>query len=277
MKKKQYSIDRTHTLERLQQEYESRQVKQDLKIRENELILQKESTARQRSETRLWLLIAVLAILSTVFFFFLYRKNKKLSALNRRLLEEQGHRVRNHLQIAGSLLRAQSHSIPDVSARQTLRETDLHMQAIALLQKEIYPGDEPNADIELASYISRLTESVLLACGSPQIEKKIELNPVHVSPAIALPIALILNELITNACKYAFNTVPNPQLIVLLKAQDRRIRFEFGDNGPGFSIDQKRTSFGLRLIDMQARQLKADYRFEQRSEGGSRFVLMFGL
>ncbi len=263
-------IQRDSVIRRLHVEYESERKDAALAAQQNEIKLQHYLN---------YLLLAVLCLTGvfTVFFYRLYRKNQKLGELNAHLVREQGHRIRNHLQMISNMLQLNSGILSDPEAKATLLESELRVQSIALLQKGIYSRDQ-GAEVFLPEYFTLLTDHVLEVSGYERVERQLEIEAIFLHPDRALPVALILNELVTNSCKYAFPGHPSPQLKVICRQEGERIHFMVADNGPGFSpvLPGSEQSFGMQLIRIQAEQLYAVYSFQNDPEtGGALFEMEF--
>ncbi len=266
-------------IRRLHAEFETEKKEALLAAQQNEIELVQENLQLERKGN--YFLLAALS-LSVVFLFILYRlylKNRRLSKQNANLVREQGHRIRNHLQMISNMLQLNSGILSDPEAKATLVESELRVQSIALLQKGIY-SKEKGAEVFLPEYFTLLTDHVLEVSGYERVEKQLEIEDIFLHPDRALPVALILNELVTNSCKYAFPGHPSPQLKVLCRKERERICFRVADNGPGFvpPLPGAEQSFGMQLIRIQAEQLYAVYSFQNDPQtGGAGFEMEFSV
>lgn len=177
------------------------------------------------------------------------------------LLKEVHHRVKNNLQVISSLLDLQSNTLRDPAALRALQNGQNRILSMALIHKNLYQSDNV-AEVRVDEYAKHLVAE--LATSMQQQDK-----PVHVDLQIpelslnidsALPIGLMLNELVTNSFKYAFEAEPNPKISISLSRQpDNTLKLVYSDNGcglpEGFQMSQS-TSLGLRLIKILTRQLK---------------------
>jgi len=135
-------------------------------------------------------------------------------------------------------------------------------------------------EIEMSVFIRELIESILPIFGynldDIQQNIKIGVNKINVDKAV--PIGLIINELLTNSCKYAFNKTNNPELkINFVQQENNDYFFTYHDNGPGFDLASStaKGSFGLKLIELQSRQIFADS--EWKNDYGSTYTMKFYL
>ena len=177
------------------------------------------------------------------------------------LLQEIHHRVKNNLQIIASLLSLQSAYIHDPLTLVQFRESQDRISSMALIHEMLYQS-ETLATVDLADYVQSLAR-ILLHTYTAQANVKldVEVTPVAVTIDTAVPVGLMLNELITNALKYAFPTGSGRLLVALGAEPDGLITLLVQDNGiglkPDFELAQADT-LGLRLVRMFAKQLRAE-------------------
>ncbi|MFZ2653017.1 MAG: histidine kinase dimerization/phosphoacceptor domain -containing protein [Burkholderiaceae bacterium] len=178
------------------------------------------------------------------------------------LLQEVHHRVKNNLQIVASLLSLQAGCVSDPQTLVQFQESQQRIRSMALIHEKLYQS-ATLATLDLADYVQALASAVLRSYGAgTQVEFDARLAPTPVSMDSALPVGLILNELVTNALKYAFPDGRRGCLGITLGTEaDGRISLRVQDDGvglqPGFRVEQAQT-LGLRLVRMFARQLHAD-------------------
>ncbi len=290
--KRDLIADRNGAISRLSVEYETEKKEARLKRQQEELVLQ---SANQRIQQRfLWAILALLAgtVGMSLVFFRLYRKNQRISRRNAELVREQNHRVKNNLQVVASLLSLQANRLTDNTAQQAVEESQLRVQAMATLHRRLYDGEHLTS-VYLPDYLTELVEDVLVAFGYPHLQPELDIAPITLSADEALPLGLILNELTTNACKYAFPDHPAPVFRVSCQQHINQIQLEVADNGPGLEgpgldgpgVDspglegtaeprlKNADSFGMRLIQLEADQLRGSHQFTVAD--GTRFTLTF--
>jgi two-component sensor histidine kinase/DNA-binding response OmpR family regulator len=181
------------------------------------------------------------------------------------LLQEVHHRVKNNLQIISSLLNMYADGLPD-QAQQALDESQRRVRSMALVHEQLYSRDRPD-ELDFAEYATSLASEILTAFSvdSGAIRLRFELEPVLLSIDQAVPCALILNELITNAVKYAFPDHRGGEILVTLNdCGENRIRLRVADDGIGFPPGFDRTecrSLGLRIVDILTYQLNGTIEF----------------
>lgn len=176
------------------------------------------------------------------------------------LLQEVHHRVKNNLQTIHGLLYKQRQYLTDEAAKAALSESMHRVHAIALIHEQIYRSPSL-AHVNLAQYLRELAEYVfhLYAPRDNRVALRFELEDLCCSLDIAIPLALIVNELLTNALKYAFPDQRAGELTIACRERQGDIILMVRDNGVGLPEDLDiRTdhSLGWYLIyNITARQL----------------------
>ncbi|SDM41790.1 Two-component sensor histidine kinase, contains HisKA and HATPase domains [Catalinimonas alkaloidigena] len=189
------------------------------------------------------------------------------------LMREQSHRLKNHLSAVAGLLTLQSHSLVDPSARQALEESHARVEAIMLVQQMLYGKDLTHLPVDV--YLTELIRTILRMYGFCEQLARLHIAPLRLPADQVLHLGLLVNELVTNAAKYALPTVRDPALDVGLQPESAaQLRLWVSDNGPGFVPDTTATaSFGLRLVALQTRQLEGQARWSNGQ--GMCFTLEF--
>lgn len=183
------------------------------------------------------------------------RQSDKLTLL----MKELHHRVKNNLQIISSLLSLQSFRIKDEKASRAVREGQQRIEAMSLIHQRLYTRDNIT-EINIREYISDLVDSLQSAYGfgKDKINIRLDIADELMNVDQAIPLSLIVNELVTNAFKYAFEDNQAPELTVILKRKDGNIVLQVADNGKGVNIEEwtdKEGSFGKELIQTFVKQL----------------------
>jgi two-component system, sensor histidine kinase PdtaS len=189
-------------------------------------------------------------------------KNKTLTKLlseNDWLLREVHHRVKNNLQIVMSLLNSQTAYLQDESAQKAILESQHRVQTMSLIHQKLYKSKNVSS-IYMPEYIRDLLEYLKDSFKTRNtIRFEVEVDPIDLDAMHAVPVGLILNEVITNAIKHAFPDNPHARIIIkLLKTGTERLLLYIGDNGKGFPAGfdlEKDSSFGMILIKGLAEDL----------------------
>jgi two-component sensor histidine kinase len=204
------------------------------------------------------------------------------------LLKEIHHRVKNNLQTISSMLMLQSAGLKDEEAKKAIAESQSRVRSIALVHQKLYQTDGLEK-VELNAFVKDLAEQVKSIYRQQSQKVNIHWDIPHTFILIdaAIPLGLILNELLTNSFKYAFNDNSRGEIKMELKHSDnvatdknpnvKKVVLSYLDNGPGFDsseIDNPST-LGLRLIQLLSRQIGAVS--EYCNSKGSEFIFRFEL
>ncbi len=211
-------------------------------------------------------------LISLIGGFYLYQKlnqNKlKVEEQSQQLttlMKELHHRVKNNLAIVSSLLSMQSNRLEDKNAAKAVKDGQMRVQAMSLIHQRLYKTDNVST-VNIKDYFTELTESLMQAYEfSPDdFDLTVEVENPTLDVDLAIPLGLIVNELITNSFKYAYEGITHPSLSIYFK-NDKDITLQIQDNGIG--IDEKLVSkkinlFGQKLIKGLSKQIKGEYKFE---------------
>lgn len=187
------------------------------------------------------------------------------------LLKEIHHRVKNNLQVISSLLSLQQRQINDPKAAQAIQEGRNRVKAMALIHQNLYQ-DTDLVGVDASDYISKLTKNLIknYKTEDKKIELYIDADPIKLNIDTIIPLGLVINELISNALKYAFVNKPSGAIDILLKSSSDTLTLSVIDNGKGlpedFSVDHV-SSLGFRLIKAFSNKLKADLKINSSNEG----------
>lgn len=202
----------------------------------------------------------------------LHETNQIILDNNRRITEQSNrltmlmrklhHRVKNNLAIVSSLLRLQSNRLTDQGAVKAVREGQQRIEAMSLIHQRLYQTDNVTT-VDMQRYITDLAESLLTAYGydPADVDLQIVVKQPVLDVDLAVPLGLILNELLTNSFKYAYAEVARPKLRIYLGTDyelDGELLLEVHDNGPGLDLaqwHQPSGSFGKRLITSLSEQV----------------------
>jgi two-component sensor histidine kinase len=196
------------------------------------------------------------------------------------LLREIHHRVKNNLQVISSLLTLEAHHHTGASGAQLFADTQSRIRAMALVHDKLYQSDNL-AKIDLGAYIRDLAAGLqgVIASGHRDVRVVIEADDIGLSVDTAMPCGLVLNELMTNAFKYAFPDGRSGEIRVEARhLEDGRVGILVGDDGVGLSpeigLESTRT-LGLQLVRAVTSQLRGKVAVERGP--GTRFRISFPL
>ncbi|WP_165372079.1 sensor histidine kinase [Emticicia agri] len=200
-------------------------------------------------------------IILVFYLYKLYQKQKLLSEHNAILIQEQNHRVKNNLQIISSLLSLQSNQLSDSKAKQAIDESQLRIEAMAVLHRQLYDTKELDK-IDMELFIHNLSDMIFDSYGIEEVELEYHINIRPLKAEKAVFLGLMINELISNACKHAFAEHPAPVLSIDLSEKNHQITMRIKDNGLKSVSFQKKESFGMKLINMMVNQLDGHLSYE---------------
>jgi len=188
------------------------------------------------------------------------------------LLKEIHHRVRNNLQMVSSLLSLQTKNTRDKAAIVALEEGKSRVKAMALIHQKLYQNDKLSS-VGMQEYIESLVKSIqqVYKRADGEIEVRIDARGTELDIDQAIPIGLILNELVSNSFKHAFPyPIENPTINIQLMRKNGQGYFEYTDNGVGLPEDSEhksKTSMGLRLINRLVNQLQSQLNTDNSRQG----------
>ncbi|MBL0047349.1 MAG: sensor histidine kinase [Bacteroidetes bacterium] len=192
------------------------------------------------------------------------------------LLAEIHHRVKNNLAIITSLLNLQSEKIVDETAKSLLTESRNRVMSMALIHDKLY-RNEVLSNINYGFYLNELVYEIhhsYTALIKKQVEIILNLSEVYLNVNYAIPCGLIINEVLTNCYKHAFNDMHSGQISVQLKKENELITIVVADNGNGkLNQEIKPESLGMEVIKSLVKQIDASYSFSTHS--GTCFKMSF--
>jgi two-component sensor histidine kinase len=269
------NVAKTSQVVDLQTKYET--AKKETQIQR----LQIEGTAKSRSIAFLIAGVILFAVLAACMI-WLYRRvrnqRQQIATQSKNLemmMKELHHRVKNNLQIVSSLLSLQTYKVQDEGAVSVLRESQQRVQAMSFIHQRLYKKEELTA-VNMKEYLTDLAESLLSSYGfhRDHFDLQIKIDKEMMDIDKALPIGLIINEMITNALKYAYRDVQHPLLLISLTEDNSHMTFVIKDNGIGINEEawkQKGNSFGKQLITALCKQMRAKQTLV--IDGGTEFTI----
>ena len=274
---KQHEVN-TKMVEILFTQKENEQTIREQEIKLKNEVLEKEAISRER--TALWIIVSLIVMILLIIFIYAFnqhrlqkklaieneekeKKNEQLlSALgtNEALVQEISHRVKNNLAVLAGLLTMQANRSDSDKVKKELKDSVLRIDSIATIHKKLY--DKRNdARVNLKDAIYELSRNVVSALGhDPDEVLELSIDEIEIDIAQAVTLCLIINEALTNSCKYA-NVGTESKVGISLRKNDASLRVEVYDHGPGFDekeITSQSRSLGVYLIRLLTKQLRAD-------------------
>lgn len=268
--------------------------------KKEEEVLYLKRISRIKNLLALILIVGLLSVLILVR--FLYIENKKRRQANRSLEEyneelnqknhiihlalqdkevlirEIHHRVKNNLQIISSIINLQRMRIDNPVIESIFNEMQRRIMAISSIHHKLYQGDSVSL-INMKEYLTEIVDSIHQAFDDTgmEVNYQISIQNIKLDIDAAVSLGLIVNELVTNAYKYAFKPGNKNQLFIgLIATGMNQYQLRVSDSGPGlpegFSID-KSDSLGMRMVSLLTRQLKGT--IDIRNEQGALLLIEF--
>lgn len=187
------------------------------------------------------------------------------------LLYEVNHRVKNSLQIVTSLLQLQAGQSNSADLKQALKEARSRIDIVANLHRHLYAEGE-HTSVDLGSYLKEFANDTIGAFAtSGSVEHEFhDLAKISLNMDKAVPVALIVGELLTNAIKYAFSGAEQNRIELSVSAQDGLVKILVEDNGvglpPGFDPFTS-GGFGMTIVDALLQQLSGSIEILSRPKG----------
>lgn len=280
-----FEVDKLQAVANMRVRYNTEQ-------REREVAEQKAINQQQRQliwVTGIGLLLLLALVIAIAFGYRNKQRSNRLLATQRNALEQSDkdkalllkeihHRVKNNLQVISSLLYLQSRNINDPVALEAVKEGQNRVQSISLIHQKLYQTEDLGA-ITVNEYLPQLIKHLQTTFGTSTVDVQLSIEPADTSLDIdtAVPFALMVNELVTNAFKYGQPADGEGQINIQLEpGKDNGYRLTISDNGPGLPTDfdlKKTRSLGMRLVRELCKQLRGSLQFE--SKNGARFTVDF--
>lgn len=186
------------------------------------------------------------------------------------LMKEIHHRVKNNLMVISSLLNLQSRYIKDEKSKEIFKESQNRAQSMALIHERLYRSTNMKS-IDFADYIRSLTRDLFNTYSTQEdrIDLKMDVEDVEVDIDNAVPLGLIINEIVTNSLKYAFPDENAGTISISFHKQKDQYLLEVSDDGIGIPEEfevEKSDSLGMMLINSLTYQIGGELEME-RSPG----------
>ncbi|MCF6133184.1 tetratricopeptide repeat-containing sensor histidine kinase [Flavobacterium wongokense] len=278
-------IQLSHEFERRQQANKEKQEKKDA-------ILKKMAVREKRIRYIVILSLFVLSIVTLGVYVNLKRYKKQRNIIEKQkgqiqnslqeketLLREIHHRVKNNLQIITSLLNMQSENIKDATVLASLQEGQSRVQAMSLIHQNLYQSDEIDK-VDVENYLRELADYLtkMFVGNSKNVKVRIQTSNIKFDFDTAIPLGLIVNELVSNAFKYGFQTKEEGNIWIKIRALnelDYELKIE--DDGDGLPKDfniKNSKSLGLKLVTILSKQLRGNFSVATK-EGKTIFTVAF--
>ncbi len=297
-----YSIRRSEIddlLENLRSENLVFELEKDFQTESNHYLLEEERSKNQQLKLILILILMSIVVIISISYLFIRQKsdsnrelqlqkeeiddkNKEISnslAIKESLLKEIHHRVKNNLQVVSSILNLQSRNIHDPEALRIIEEGKDRIRAIALIHNQLHLNND-SAYVEMGAYLNKLIYQMRDSFSSynKDIEVKVYVEKINLAIDYAVPVGLILCELLSNSYKHAFADRQEGVIEIELKHNpEKRLNLELlvKDNGIGYHGETdflEQSSTGVEIISAFIQQLDGQYTYLTGCEGFGLFI-----
>lgn len=267
--------EKAQSLAEMQTRYESVKKEDRISLLEKEGLLQAVEIDKKQIWIRSLVLAMVLILIIGLLIYYNLRTVRKNKIHIELLLKELHHRVKNNLQILSSLLSLQSQQLTDDTAIKAVKSSESRINAMALIHRKLYTVDQ-NRTVDIKEYITELIQYLVYSYGYHERNFKLDLEIKEISIDVdkAIPLGLVLNELISNSFKHAYENQPNPELMINLAFPGiHELNIRIKDNGRGFTVtdEKQRKTFGMKIVSTLIKELKGN--INVKSENGTTYDL----
>lgn len=200
------------------------------------------------------------------------REAKERLAEKELLIREVHHRVKNNMQLIQSMIRLNLKK-PNADAEELIDELSNRIFSMALIHEQMYKAKSLGT-FAIEEYLNDLINNIRGGNSSKGIELHADIEPISLEQDAAIPCGIIINEVLTNAFKYAFPDNRQGNIWVRFYLKENTRILEVQDDGAGFDSRKNGMSFGLQLVEILAQQLNGKVSIESGPEG-TRFSLVF--
>jgi two-component system, sensor histidine kinase PdtaS len=282
-----YNEDNTKKIVKAEMNYEFDKKQAATKFENDKIIYKLEAENKLQKQLRLFLVIFIFLALGLLFLAKRAYDNKKriaefMGSENDRkeiLLQEVHHRINNNLQIISSLLSLQANNSEDEKLQGYLKQSQNRIQSLSVMHELLYQNDS-HLQINMKEYLNKVMDYHKDVIENLPIRADVILDIADIGfpTKIAVPLALIVNELVTNSIKYAFNDQENGKICITLlpdKNEKDKWWLKVSDTGKGLPVETKmrKDSLGLRLVSIMTKQINGV--LHKSNQEGAAFEIEF--
>lgn len=256
-------------VEQLTIEFEVKGLEKQNALLSEEKKLDKAIIENERASQKILLLALILSVLVVLFVFVIYWQGRKQTKFQIAKRLEIQHRTKNFLQTLINLFQFQVQNINQPDAKAVMKVAQNRLDSMMRIHRSLSSNlDELNFTEYAKELVSQIRRSYIDEVAD--VEIKWDTDEIILNADQATPVAIILNELVSNSFKHALSKISAPILLISLKNLDSKLTICVQDNGPGSQIESynKSDSEGLKLIRIFVKQLNG--RLEFSNEKGTR-------
>ena len=269
-------------LKELEIKYEVTSKNKQIELEKAKADTYKSESKQKEKEVQTYIIITILLtmiLLIGVFSYYKIRKsNERLNkSIHQKeiLLQEVHHRVKNNLTVLNSLLYIQANETENTETKQILNECQSRIQSMALVHQNLYDVDDAS-EVNLLQFINHLILKSQEIFGSKTtVNSKIEVSNIHFDMNFTIFIGLIINELLTNSLKYAFDVDQENLIKITLLKNKENYTLIYSDSGKGLPDNFDMTNskgFGFKLIRIMVNQIHGNIDY---SNNNNSFTIQF--
>ena len=227
----------------------------------------------QSPATGCWLEIRVSPVSDDLFAqtFIDVSARREVEEQRARLVAEMHHRVKNNFQMVASVLQLQARRSPNAEVRDQLAAARQRIQVLAELHDSLAVAPEAG-DIDFGGYLALLCEKLRGSIEDPErVRLTLRADAMTLEVDVAVPLGFVVNELVTNAIKYAYPAPAVGEIRVVFATEDGGFTLTVADDGPGLPKEAKGTGLGMRLVSAFAAQIGGQ--IHARNNPGVRYAI----
>ncbi|MCQ1769155.1 ATP-binding protein [Neorhizobium galegae] len=193
------------------------------------------------------------------------------------LLKELQHRVKNNLQMITALIRMEARNAQRSEESEGFNRLAGRIDALSILYRSLYGGSEAET-VDLGTYVSQIASSVMAAHATEGIRLDMKVDTWPVSVNVAMPVGLVVNELLTNALKYAFAGRDGGEVKVRCTVDEEGCKVLVADNGVGLSDKAdwpRRGKLSAMIVQSVKQNAKAEIEVESAPARGMAVTIAF--
>lgn len=265
-----FNLSEGKSILELEVKYETQQKNKDIAALNTRNALGQKLVQQQRWFIIVLGLLMVLLLVFSILIFKSYHQKKKANLYISNLMRELHHRVKNNLQILSALFTLQLADSDNELVKNSIWENEMRLNSMNLIHQKLYLH-ENETKINMKDYLEQLAKNIKISFGgkTKNISLNFEIEPITIEADKAIPIGLIVNELITNAFKYAVTVAELEIYIGFKRKQNSTYTLIVKDNGTAPLLQEQgqntKPTFGIKLVEMMAKQLNSEVKLKQES------------
>ncbi|AYL95371.1 sensor histidine kinase [Mucilaginibacter celer] len=286
-----FNIAKNRQVEELEINYDTEQKKKDIKLLQEKAKLQ-QAILKHAENTKNWIIAAagiLLLLLGTIYNMYLqkqksnnlitYKNNLLQHLLTEKewLLKEVHHRVKNNLHTVICLLESQAVYLEN-DALKAIESSQHRIYAMSLIHQKLYQSDDIKT-IDMSLYLPEFVQYLNDSFGTQrQVRFQLDIEPIQLGVSQAIPLALIINEAVTNSIKYAFAPDTIGIISISMNQRGQDISLIIADNGIGLNpilVNMPLESLGLKLMNGLSEDINARIKIENNQ--GTRISIVFNI